>query len=165
MAVVDTLLPEFKKEMAATRKLLERVPVERGDWRPHAKSRTLLQLASHVADLPSMATRIMTSAEFDAGGPRPERPPIRTTADLVAGFDGNAEAALTALAGRPDGELTERWTFKFKGREVFTLPRTAALRATCISHLIHHRGQLTVYLRLLDVPLPSIYGPTADEDV
>ena len=165
MALVDLLLPEFEHEMASTRKLLERVPVERGEWTPHAKSRTLLQLASHVADLPSMAVRIMTSEEFDAAGPRPERPPIRTTADLLSAFDGNVGSARQALAGRPDGELAAHWSFKLKGREMFSLPRIAAMRTVCLSHLIHHRGQLTVYLRLLDVPLPTIYGPSADEAV
>lgn len=165
MALVDLLLPEFEREMASTRKLLERVPAERGEWKPHEKSRTLLQLASHVADLPTMATRIMTSAEFDAAGPRPDRAPLRTTGDLLSAFDDNVGSARQALAGRPDEELTAPWSFQLKGREMFRLPRVAALRTVCLSHLIHHRGQLTVYLRLLDVALPTIYGPSADEAV
>ena len=165
MALVDLLLPEFEREMANTRRLLERVPAERGEWKPHEKSRTLLQLASHVADIPSMATRIMTSAEFDAAGPRPDRPPIRTTGDLVSAFDDNVGSARQALTGRTDEELAARWTFRLRDREMFSLPRVAALRTVCLSHLIHHRGQLTVYLRLLDVALPTIYGPTADEAV
>lgn len=119
----------------------------------------------HVADIPIMATRILTTAEWDAAGPRPERAPIRDTAQLLAAFDEHVAASRTALAGQADGALMAPWTFKHAGREMFTVPRMGALRTLFLSHMIHHRGQLTVYLRLQDVPLPPVYGPTADEAV
>jgi uncharacterized damage-inducible protein DinB len=165
MSMVDGLLPEFEKEMRSTRRVLERVPLQQGDWTPHAKSRTLLQLATHVADIPVMATRILTLTEWDSASPRPPGAPIKETAELLAAFDEHVGDARAALAGKADGDLVAPWTFKYAGREMFTLPRMGAIRSLCLSHLIHHRGQLTVYLRLQDVALPSIYGPSADESV
>ncbi|HEX6738719.1 MAG TPA: DinB family protein [Vicinamibacteria bacterium] len=165
MNLIDALLPEFEQEMKTTRRVLERVPWEQSDWTPHPKSRTLHQLATHVADIPLMATRILGAAEWDAASPRPERAPITTTAELLGAFDQHVGDVRTQLAGKTDGELTATWTFKHGGREMFALPKMAAIRRLCLSHLIHHRGQLTVYLRLRDVALPSVYGPTADEGV
>jgi uncharacterized damage-inducible protein DinB len=165
MAIIDVLLPEFEREMGSTRRVLERVPLQEADWRPHPKSRTLLQLATHVADIPMMATRIMTLAQWDGTGPRPDRAPITETAQLLGTFDEHVAAARAALVGKTDGELMAPWTFKYAGREMFTVPRIGAIRTMCLSHGIHHRGQLTVYLRLRDVPLPPIYGPSADETV
>src|SRR5262249_22685304 len=121
--------------------------------------------ASHVADLPGMAALILTTAEFDAAGPRPERPPIKTSADLVARLDSAVAQSRQALAGKSDVELLGPLTFKLSETVMVALPRVAALRTVCLSHHINHRGQLTVYMRLLDVPLPSLYGPTADESV
>jgi uncharacterized damage-inducible protein DinB len=165
MAIVEGLLAEFEREMKSTRRVLERVPLEQADWRPHLKSRSLLQLATHVGDIPMMATRILSAAEWDGGGPRPEQAPITEIAQLLARFDEHVGAARSALAGTSDGELMTPWTFKYRDRVMFTVPKMGAIRSMCLSHLIHHRGQLTVYLRLRDVLLPSIYGPTADEAV
>lgn len=165
MTIIEALLTEFDREAKGTRALLERVPVAKGEWTPHPKSRTLLQLATHVADIPGMATRILTTAEWDGGAPRPERPPVTEVAHLLARFDEHAGAARAALAGTSEADLAAPWTFRFRDRVMFTLPRMVAIRNMCLNHLVHHRGQLTVYLRLQDVPLPSLYGPTADEAV
>jgi uncharacterized damage-inducible protein DinB len=165
MAAIEGLLQEFDREMKSTRRIVERVPLDKGAWKPHAKSRNLLELASHIADIPMMATRILTTTEWDAKGPRPSQTPITEIGHLLARLDEHAAAARTALASRHDDDLTAEWTFKFGERVMFTIPKATAIRNMCLSHLIHHRGQLTVYLRLLDVLLPSIYGPTADEAV
>jgi len=165
MAIIDVLLPEFDREMGGTRRVLERVPLEQPDWTPHPKSRTLLQLATHVADIPMMATRILTLTEWDSTGPRPARAPIAETAQVLAAFDEHVVTARAALVGKVDEDLMAPWTFKYSGRVMFTIPRLGAIRTLCLSHVIHHRGQLTVYLRLRDVPLPPLYGPSADEAV
>ena len=162
MALVDALLPEFDHEMATTRKLLERVPEARLDWKPHERSFTLGQLAQHVATLPMWGVMTLTQSEIDIGGdPRAE--PIHTTAGLLALFDANAGNARAALAGRSDAELIVPWTLKRDGATIFSMPKAAVWRSFVMSHLIHHRGQLSVYLRMQDVPLPSMYGPSADE--
>jgi uncharacterized damage-inducible protein DinB len=165
MSLAEALLTEFDQEMKSTRTLLERVPLDEPDWKPHAKSRTIRELASHVADLPGMLVRVAGASEWEATSPRPPRPPVATTEDLLARFDEQVAAGRGALAGQGDGALTAPWTFKYGGREMFTIPKTAAIRKIVLSHLVHHRGQLTVYLRLRDVPLPVIYGPTADQPV
>ena len=165
MAIVDVLLPEFDREMGNTRRVLERVPLELADWKPHPKSRTLVQLATHVAEIPSIATRVLTLTEWDSASPRPARDPITGTAQLLAVFDEHVGAARAALQSCGDSELMAPWTFRHSGRTMFTVPKLGALRTMCLSHLIHHRGQLSVYLRLRDVPLPPLYGPTADEGV
>lgn len=165
MAIADVLVQELDREMGSTRRVLERVPFEPADWKPHPKSRTLVQLATHVAEIPGIATRVLTLAEWDAAAPRPSRAPIAETAQLLAAFDENVSATRAALAAAGDAELMAPWTFKHGGRTMFTVPKLGALRTMCFSHMIHHRGQLTVYLRLRDVALPPIYGPTADEAV
>lgn len=165
MAMMDAFLPEFDREMGLTRRLLERVPLAEGEWAPHVKSRTLLQLATHVADIPRIVVWAMTLSEFDRAAPRPQRAPYGNGAELLAAFDEQVKAARTAMVGKTDAELQEPWTFKNDGRVIVTQPRIGALRTMVLNHLIHHRGQLTVYLRLRDVPLPSIYGPSADEAV
>ena len=162
MPMVDSLLPEFDREMTTTRKVLERVPEDRFDWKPHARSFSLGALAAHVANLPTWGTETLAREEIEIGdGQQPTAPPSK--ADLLATFDRNAAATRTALVGKSDAELLARWSLKRNGRVIFTMPKAAVLRSLVFSHLIHHRGQLTVYLRLLDVPVPSIYGPSADE--
>lgn len=166
MPMVDALLLEFDREMGHTRRVLERVPLQDGDWAPHQKSRTLRQLATHVAEIPRVGTRILTSSEWDrATSPNPQREPITDVRELLAMFDGLVTETRAALAGKSDGELMAPWTFKMAGREFFTIPRAGALRQMLFSHIIHHRAQLGVYLRLRDVPVPSTYGPSADEAV
>jgi len=162
MTLVDTLLPEFDHEMATTRKLLERVPEDQVDWKPHAKSWTLGQLAQHVATLPMWGSITLNQSELDlsAGG---ETPTLRTRDDLLAAFDRHVADTRGALAGRTDAELMAPWTLKNGGQVVFSMPKAAMWRSFVLNHLVHHRGQLSVYLRLQDIPVPSIYGPSADE--
>lgn len=162
MAMIDALLPEFDHEMAGTRKVLERVPEERFDWKPHPRSSSLGVLATHVARLPTWGAETLNKSEIDIGG----APPAAAAAskqELLAAFDDSVAHARTALAGRTDAELMAPWSLKRHGKTVFSMPKSAVLRAFVLSHLIHHRAQLTVYLRLLDVPVPSLYGPSADE--
>ena len=162
MPLVDALLPEFDHEMTTTRKVLERVPEDRFDWKPHAKSFSAGELATHVANLPTWGTETLTKSEIDlAGGQRVAA--LASKAELIATFDKNVAAARAALTGKTDAELLAIWSLKRGGKTIFSMPKTAVLRSFVLSHLIHHRGQLCVYLRLLDVPVPSVYGPSADE--
>ena len=161
MALVDTLLPEFDHEMTTTRKLLERVPEDKFDWRPHAKSMTLGQLAQHVATIPMWGSVTMNQEEFDVGAAPASVPGTR--AEVLATFDRHAADTRRALTGRTDGELMVPWTLKSHGHTIFSMPRAVVWRSFVMSHLVHHRGQLSVYLRMHDVPLPSMYGPSADE--
>lgn len=162
MAIVDALLPEFDHEMTTTRKVLERVPEDKFDWKPHTKSFSLGALAAHVAALPTWGAETLNKSEIDVAGVQPPAAPPSKTA-LLAAFDANVAATRAALAGKTDAELVAMWTLKRGGKTLFSMPKTAVLRSFVLSHLIHHRGQLSVYLRLLDVPVPSIYGPSADE--
>ena len=158
----DALLREFDHEMSTTRALLERVPADRAAWRPHAKSTPLGQLAMHLTQIPRLATRAMRESEVEAAsGGGPQR--MEYTAALLAAFDESVAAAREAIEAASDEDMRARFTFKAGGREIFSVPRTAMLRTFLMNHMIHHRGQISVYLRLNDVPLPSIYGPTADE--
>jgi uncharacterized damage-inducible protein DinB len=163
MPIIDALLPEFDHEMATTRRLLDRVPEAPLAWRPHAKSMSLGELSGHVGNIPHWCTLTMTATylDLDELGPRPEPPTSR--AELLAAFDQKVAAARGHLAPATDPELLVPWTLKQGGQEFFTMPRISVLRTFVLNHMIHHRGQLTVYLRLNDVPLPPIYGPTADE--
>lgn len=158
----DAPLPEFDHEMTNTRKMLERVPDDRLDYRPHEKSYTLLELASHVSNLPTWATMTLASTELDLEQPFDREPP-RTTEELLAEFDRTSSEARTALDAATADALTVPWTLRSGEHEIFTLPRAAVLRSFVLNHLIHHRAQLSVYLRLLDVPVPGMYGPSADE--
>jgi uncharacterized damage-inducible protein DinB len=163
MGMIDGFLPEFDREMGTTRRMLERVPFDAPEWQPHPKSMSLLKLSTHITNIPSFALRAMTGTEFDAGAARDQRPPVTSAAELVARFDENVAAARAAIVGKTDPELMVPWKLLANGKELFTVPRIGVLRSLCLNHLIHHRGQLSVYLRLRDVPLPSIYGPSADE--
>jgi len=163
MPQVDALLPEFDHEMAVTRKLLERVPEDRFDWKPHPKSYSLGQLAQHVATIPMWGGVTLNQSEIDIGGS--ERPPqAGTRAAVLAIFDGHVATTRAALAGKSDAELMAPWALKNSGHVVFSMPKAAVWRSFVMSHLIHHRAQLGVYLRMQDVPLPSTYGPSADEN-
>jgi uncharacterized damage-inducible protein DinB len=163
VALVDALLPEFDHEMATTRTVLERLPEDKFDWKPHAKSFSLGALATHVALLPTWATETLLRAAIDLDPNQPPHSAIPSRGDLLAAFDRNVAAARAALAGKTDAELRAVWSLKRAGRTLFTMPKDAVLRSWVLNHVVHHRGQLTVYLRLLDVPVPSIYGPSADE--
>ncbi len=166
MPFTDLLLPEFDEEMAATRRMLERVPDGRPAWQPHTRSMTLGRLATHVAEIPAWATRSLTLSEFDISPPGapPYQPRVLgTTAEILAVFDGNVADARRALAAAADAEFTRPWTFKRGGQVIWTKPKHEVYRRMGISHMVHHRAQLGVYLRLQEVPIPGTYGPSADE--
>ena len=162
MPLVDALLPEFDHEMTRTRKVLERVPDDRYDWKPHPKSFSLGALATHVAGLPTWGSETLNRSELDVGG-NPPLTALPTTSDILAAFDRNVADARAALTGKTDAELAAMWSLRYNGRTLFSMPKATVWRSFVVSHLIHHRAQLTVYLRLLDVPVPAIYGPSADE--
>lgn len=163
MAMKDALLPEFDREMGITRRLLERVPDDRLAWQPHQKSMTLGRLATHIAEIPQWAQTIVKDAVF-VMPPGPYQPKTAANrAELLALFDGAVAAARALIAPVTDAELTSTWTMRAGGHDVMSMPKAAVLRTMVMSHLIHHRGQLSVYLRENNVPLPSIYGPSADE--
>jgi uncharacterized damage-inducible protein DinB len=142
--------------------VLERVPDDRFEWRPHLKSTALGELATHVATLPTFAVATLSGSEMDAATfSRPNA--MTSTAALLSAFDANVAAARAALVGKTDAELMAIWSLKANGRTLFSMPKATVLRSFVLNHLIHHRAQLGVYLRLLDVPVPAIYGPSADE--
>jgi len=160
MSIGQSLLPEFDQEMATTRRLLERVPGEKGQWKPHPKSFALGHLAQLVSWMPGwIANTVMEDVLDLAKAPGYS---FETTATLLAGFDANVRSAHEALAKADDAAFGATWTLTRGERVLWAAPRGVVVRQH-INHLVHHRGQLTVYLRLLDVPLPPIYGPTADE--
>ena len=163
MPLVDALLPEFDHEMTTTRKALERLPEDKFDWKPHAKSFSLGALATHLANLPTWGTETLTKSEIDLPAVQPPASALPSKTELIATFDRNVAAARAAITGKTDAELLAFWSLKRGGKTLFTMPKTAVLRSFVLSHVIHHRAQLGVYLRLLDVPVPATYGPTADE--
>lgn len=163
MSPGEMLLPEFDHEMAGTRKVLERVPFERADWTPHPKSFSLGRLANHLARIPNWGFVTMTETGFDFAQPVPVSPAAATTAELLAIYDDKVTAARREIAAATDAALAEPWTLRNGVHVLFTLPRAVVLRNLVFNHAVHHRGQMTVYLRLLDVPVPGLYGPSADE--
>ena len=165
MAIRDALLPEYDHELATTRRLLERVPDAEFGWRPHPKSMTLGQLAGHVANIPFWCIKTMEVPFYDLEEKAPEAtldPPVSRDHMLKA-FDEKVARARAGLAKATDPEMMEMWSLKSGNHVIFSMPRVSAVRTFVMNHLIHHRGQLSVYLRMKDVPLPPIYGPTADE--
>lgn len=160
MSIATSILPEFELEMKTTRRLLERVPSDKGPWKPHPKSFPLGHLSQLVSWMPGWVTKAARGQDIDlahGGGYSYEK-----TETLLEDFDKNVREAQQALGSVSDADLQRPWSLKMGDRVLFTLPRVVVIRQN-INHLIHHRGQLTVYLRLIDVPIPSIYGPTADE--
>jgi uncharacterized damage-inducible protein DinB len=160
MSFLDSFLQEFDAEMKATRTLLERLPADRLSWKPHPKSRTLGELATHVTELPRWGLRIQKE-EFAVGSEK--APAMNTAAEFLGRFDDNVRESRAAIEGLSDEELAREFDVTRGGRLFFKLKKRSMLRRILANHLIHHRGQLTVYLRLNDVPLPPVYGPTADE--
>jgi uncharacterized damage-inducible protein DinB len=160
MTLSAMLLPEFDHEMTTTRRTIERVPSDRNAWKPHQKSFSVGHLAQLLSWMPGWITNAVRSTELDlakAGGYSNE-----TTETLLATFDKNVGEAREALASAADADFEVEWSLKMGGRVLFSSPRRVVVRQH-ISHLVHHRGQMSVYLRLLDIPVPSMYGPTADE--
>lgn len=161
--LIDALLPEFDREMGLTRRVLERVPDAQFDWRPHPTSRTLGELAEHLTEMPHWTTAAMTLDAFDAATDMPAHAPATTRAAVLDRFDKNLKAARPSLVAKTDAEFNAPWKLKANGKEVFTMPKAAVMRNFVLNHMIHHRGQLVVYLRMLGAPVPSIYGPSGDE--
>lgn len=162
MAIKDALLAEWDHEMAGTRKVLANIPDGRHDWKPHAKSFSVGDLGTHVATMGKWAHLTCTQEGFDlAGNPKNVAP--GNTAGLLAYHDEWAAKGRAAIAATDDAAMMQPWSLRMGDHVIFTMPRVAVLRSFVFSHMIHHRGQLTVYLRLLDVPVPGLYGPSADE--
>ncbi|HET9328254.1 MAG TPA: DinB family protein [Candidatus Eisenbacteria bacterium] len=160
MNLSAALLPEFDQEMSTTRRLLERVPSDRGTWKPHPKSFSMGHLAQLISRMPGWITQIMKETRLDLIAAAPYS--LESTPTLLAEFDRHVREARMALERASEEDYSVTWSLASGDRVFFTLPRGVVVRQT-INHLVHHRGQLSVYLRLVDVPLPSIYGPTADE--
>lgn len=163
LGLLDQCRSEFDREIGVTRRVLRRVPGNRLTWSPHPRSMSLGRLATHVAALPGWLPQILDAPSFDLSAVPADAPDDAAIELILARFEGGAAAARRALAGSTDARLVETWTLLHDGQVVLTAPRIVALRTEGLYHLTHHRGQLTVYLRLLDVPVPPIYGPTADE--
>jgi uncharacterized damage-inducible protein DinB len=161
--ISDLLLPEFDAEMASTRRTLERVPVDKGTFAPHAKSTQLQRLAPHVAQLAQFGYVVLTTPalDFSTGSITPV--PFESAAQLVRVLDEGTAKTRAALQATPDAAWTESWKLSFQGNPIFSGTRFLAYRRMFLNHLVHHRAQLGVYLRLNNVPVPSIYGPSADE--
>jgi uncharacterized damage-inducible protein DinB len=162
MTLSERLAPEFDREIKTTRKLLERVPMDKSTWAPHEKSMPLGRLASHIAEMPSWVTGTVQLEFMDIDANY--KPWTAASRDeLLSKFDSYAAEAGKALSGVSDEALGKRWALRMGGQELFAGPREEVIRTLILNHIIHHRGQLSVYLRLLDIPVPSIYGPSADE--
>jgi uncharacterized damage-inducible protein DinB len=164
MPLIDSLLPEFDREMGLTRRVLERVPDGQFDFRPHPTSVTLGRLAEHLTEMPLWSTTTMTHSALEAGEQRPAdyRCPS-TRGEVLAQFDSCLKTARAALVNKTDAELNAPWTLTNGGKEVFTAPKATVMRNFVLNHMIHHRAQMLVYFRMLGVPVPSVYGPSGDE--
>jgi len=161
MTISEMFLPEFDQEMANTRKILECVPEDKFTWKPHEKSMTLGRLASHVAEMPNWAVLTINQDKLElTPGTKPFL--AGSKAELVEALDKNVAEARQAITGASDEHLAKTWSLIYGGNTVFSLPRAAVLRGMVMSHIIHHRGQLSVYLRLNNVAIPGMYGPSAD---
>lgn len=158
------MLPELDMELANTRKTLARVPDEHLEWRPHEKSWTLRELATHLANLLSWTKVTLDTDELDLAGPF-EQPQPQSRDEILALFDANAAEARAAVEAATGDDLAASWSLKMSGETAFTMPKGAVLRSFVFNHNVHHRAQLTVYFRLLGVPVPALYGPSADEEM
>jgi uncharacterized damage-inducible protein DinB len=166
MSYAETLLPEFDQEMASTRKVLERLPDDKLDWKPHPKSNTIGWNANHVADTVNWLVLALTKPSLDMAptdGPKYEFPALTSRKQILELFDRNVAAARKAIAETKDEEIGHPWTLSQAGQEYFTMPRSTVVRIFVLNHLIHHRAHLCVYLRLNDVAVPGMYGPSGDE--
>jgi uncharacterized damage-inducible protein DinB len=163
MSLTDAILREFEMESATTRRVLERVPNDRLTWKPHQKSMSLGELALHLASSPGAIAEwgLVDSLEFPGGGPLPQP---TSSAEILAAHDEGVKKAKSAIAKIGDAGLHQEWQATKNGVAFLKMPKAALVRAIVLNHAYHHRGQLSVYLRLIDVPVPSIYGPSADEN-
>lgn len=165
MNTIDWLTSQFNYETRTTRNHLERVPEDKFDWRPHEKSYTAGALAAHIVECVGWTTDIFTKNEVDINPTTYKPLAVASTAELLAAFDSAVANGKGLLAEVDEEAIMQPWSLKVMGRTLFERPRADVLRDFTLSHLIHHRGQLSVYLRLLNVPVPSSYGPTADEQM
>jgi uncharacterized damage-inducible protein DinB len=166
MSYAETMLPEFDKEMASTRKVLERVPEDKLAWRAHPRSNTIGWNAIHLAEIPGWVEATLTKSSLDIappGGKRYESPKLTTRQQILDLFDRNVAAARKAIAAVKDEQVTQPWSLLQTGTPLFTLPRAMVIRTFVLNHLIHHRAILCVYLRLNDIPVPGMYGPSGDD--
>ena len=166
MSIAQALLPEFDHEMANTRKCLSRIPDDNLDWKAHEKSWDLRSITTHLANMPKWTVMTMTDTSFDlepAGGEQVREEPIDSVEGALEMFDANVAAAREAIANASDEAMMTSWSLLKAGEEIISMPRIAVLRSFIMNHMIHHRGQVTVYLRLNDLPVPALYGPSADE--
>jgi uncharacterized damage-inducible protein DinB len=160
----DVLVPEFDQEMALTRLVLERVPEDAFDWRPHETSFALGGLATHLALIPRWGATILEADGYDLASRPPGPPPVKATrAEVLEAFDQHVATVRRGLTDRSDAELAAPWVLTRGGRVLMSMPRVQAIRRFLLDHAIHHRGQMTVYLRMRNIPLPPLYGPSADE--
>ncbi len=164
MTGLQTLLDELREEASTTKRVLDRVPADKLAWRPHAKSMSLGQLALHVATIPGNIANLAQLKEFDASQANFEPPSPREVQEIQAALEQSLKAAENIIGNMSEESASGNWRLTMKGNEVFTKPRLAVLRTLMMNHWYHHRGQLSVYLRLLDVPVPIIYGRSADEN-
>lgn len=166
MSMGKALLGEFEQEMGSTRKVLERIPDDKWDWKPYEKCGTVGWMAGHVATLPSWAAMVVKTDSFDyapVGGPGYTPPPTTNQKELLAVFDASVAETKTALETVSDETLMKDWSLQAGGQNIFVMPKVACIRGMVFNHLIHHRGQLTMYLRGMGVAVPGMYGPSADE--
>ena len=165
MAMSQALLPEFDREMAVTRKMLERFPEDKVEWRPHDTCMTLGRLAGHVAELVGWTIPTMTQDKLEMDPSTYNPALVKSSAEAVKKFDETVKAAREAIASASDETFMKPWTFVAGGKTVFTMPKAAVLRGFVMNHMIHHRGQLAAFYRIAGVPVPSLYGPSKDEQV
>jgi len=163
MNLTEPIIAELQQEAKTTRRMLERVPQDSVAWQPHEKSTRLGRLAAHIASLPLFVTKALSQDELDAQDLKASMPAEDNVSAILEAFDKEVASALELLKAQTGERLLESWRFKDGEKVIFEMPRLAVIRFVGLNHLIHHRGQLSVYLRLLNVPLPSVYGPTADE--
>lgn len=163
MAIKDAFIAELKHESALTRKILERVPMDKKDWKPHEKSMTIGRLATHVAETTQWASRIVNIDDFDFLAHPFKSYTAASQEELLQIFQTSLDNAISDLSKMTDEDFVKNWTIRSGDQVMFNTPKKVAVRGWALSHMIHHRGQLSVFLRLLDVPVPGMYGPTADE--
>jgi uncharacterized damage-inducible protein DinB len=166
MSYAERILPEFDQEMANTRKVLERIPAEKLDWKAHPKSNTIGWNANHLAEIPGWVEGVLTKTEWDiapAGGQRYQSPSLTNPPAILELFDNNVAAARRALSQAKDSEMGQTWSLLAGGKPLIAMSREAVIRSFVLNHLIHHRAILCVYLRLNNIPVPGMYGPSGDE--
>jgi uncharacterized damage-inducible protein DinB len=162
--MMDPMLSEFREEAVITKRILERIPADKLSWKPHAKSMSLGQLANHIATVPGRLARITQQDGFDVSQGSFDPPAPKNVQEIHAAFEQSVRDAEECLSGMTEQKAQGKWRLMFKDKEIFTKPRISVVRSIMLNHWYHHRGQLSVYLRLLDVPVPVIYGRSADEN-